>query len=297
MIYKKKSFVKINKNFKTLLFYLVLIIELGILSFQIINENQKILLFRTVNSFIKSFLTVFPIIYLIFSSFLPGKLTKDNRILYLLVFNLLYIPIGLLMGEDFIHFLYILPISLIAFVKVLIEVEIKFRNLILGFICAWGIINALQNTSQKFAFSEIYKQNFYLETKFSKKIKVEKTIKSDYEFITNFIEQNTKPGDYIFVWGTDPILNFLCDRMSPSKYILFLFTSITFEEETINSLKKNNVKYIIVRKFNIYNPFYKQLEKFDKINNFIQNNYKIIFRLENFNILEKINNNEKSSTP
>ena len=282
---KEKKFKISNKY----LFYLILFACMGIGIFQLLKEEQNTFIFRTTNSFIKSFLTTFPLIYLFFSFFCSENVNYRKNLLPIFLYNLIYIPFGLLMGEDFIHFLYILPVSLIGFVIVVesIDFEKKFFWLIIIFISFWGLVNAVQNTSQRFAYGPIYRQNELLLTDFSKKIRVEKLIKEDYEFIVNFVKNNTSIDENIFVWGTDPILNFLFNRPSPSKYILFAFTDHNFENDTISQLKTKNVRYIIERISNPYNPFFKDLKKFAQICKFIEKNYKIKYNLNCFNILEK----------
>ena len=76
------------------------------------------------------------------------------------------------------------------------------------------------------------------------------TIKKIYE-ITDYIKQNTKVKDKIFVWGIEPLIYYLSGRDCVSRFIYntplyWRGNNLSYQNEFIKSLKETNPELILV---------------------------------------------------
>ena len=81
---------------------------------------------------------------------------------------------------------------------------------------------------------------------------------SDQLGVINFIKENSSPDDEVYVWGFAPMINFLAQRRSPSRFVINHVLMATWgpqiwREELVRTLKLRHPRYIVVER-NDANP-------------------------------------------
>jgi hypothetical protein len=112
--------------------------------------------------------------------------------------------------------------------------------------------------------------------------------------VIRFLRANSSPQDTVFVWGTQPVIYFLSERRSPTRFASNLglvspWGPRAWQEELIRDLKKSPPKFlIVVRKDAIPSVSYTErdsesfLEVFPELDGFIRSSYQPEKTIENF---------------
>ncbi len=67
-----------------------------------------------------------------------------------------------------------------------------------------------------------------------------------YKNISDYINKNTNPNDYIFVWGDEPYIYAMTNRLPPGRYtVAYHIVDFNGYDETIESIKSNTPKFIV----------------------------------------------------
>lgn len=89
-------------------------------------------------------------------------------------------------------------------------------------------------------------------------------VKRNYE-IADYLKQRTLPSDRIFVWGTEPSIYALSDRLPVGRYtVSYHIVDFNAYEETVVALRTRPPKYIII---------IDDTEHFSELNSFIKQDY------------------------
>ncbi len=124
----------------------------------------------------------------------------------------------------------------------------------------------------KFYFYKVisYYQNFYLND--NNPAYFGSHVSSTYQ-IAAFIKQNTLPSEKIFIWGDEPCIYALSDRLPACRYtVAYHVADFNAYQETINDLNKQKPKYIIY--FTNHNRSFKELD------NLINEKYDILTQID-----------------
>lgn len=112
--------------------------------------------------------------------------------------------------------------------------------------------------------------------------------------VIRFLRAESSPQDKVFIWGTQPVIYFLSERQSPTRFISNLglispWGPRAWQEELIRDLKKSPPKFlIVVRKDAIPSVSYTHrdserfLEVFPELDGFIRGSYQPEQTIENF---------------
>jgi len=71
--------------------------------------------------------------------------------------------------------------------------------------------------------------------------------------VVDYLKANSRPQDEVYVWGTAPLINFLPQRNSPSRFVSNLglmsaWVPERWRQELVNSLKASHPRYIVVER-------------------------------------------------
>lgn len=67
-----------------------------------------------------------------------------------------------------------------------------------------------------------------------------------YQNISDYINKNTNPNDYIFVWGDEPYIYAMTNKLPPGRYtVAYHIIDFNGYDETIESIRSNIPKFII----------------------------------------------------
>ncbi len=106
----------------------------------------------------------------------------------------------------------------------------------------------------------------------------------DEILVAYYLNKNTHEKDRIYVLGGEPVIYFLSERKSPTKYFIWFFHDwknnmfFDFKEESMNAFKKETPKYII------YNQEQRYYQKMIFIEKFMFENYTLESRIGNYSI-------------
>jgi len=83
-------------------------------------------------------------------------------------------------------------------------------------------------------------------------------------FIGKYLQQRTQPDELVYVWATNPEINFYALRKTPNPYLVQRRESRISIEEVIQSLQKSPPKYIVV---------IDEMKRFPQLQDYIRQNY------------------------
>jgi 4-amino-4-deoxy-L-arabinose transferase-like glycosyltransferase len=83
-------------------------------------------------------------------------------------------------------------------------------------------------------------------------------------FIGKYLQQHTQPDELVYVWATNPEINFYALRKTPSPFLVQRRESRVPIEEVIQSLEKSPPKYIVV---------IDKMKRFPQLQEYIRQNY------------------------
>jgi hypothetical protein len=111
-----------------------------------------------------------------------------------------------------------------------------------------------------------------------------------------FLNENTKPGDYVFVYPYYPMYYFLADVRNPTRYSILMYninTELQFAE-VIDDLEEKEVKYVLWdtmingQKLAKWFPEYKHpVRENQVIENYLEKNYWILTIKNGFRIMQR----------
>ncbi len=114
--------------------------------------------------------------------------------------------------------------------------------------------------------------------------------------VAAFVRENTRPSDYIFVWGFEPLIYFLADRPPATRFIYTVplvttWSPADWRRELMRDMRQNRPAYIVVA-HNDRLPWMtgrrddsaEQLAGFDALSDFIQAEYVCQRRVEDFDL-------------
>ncbi len=208
---------------------------------------------------------------------------KDKESLYLLLVFLFEGFFVLLSGRDFSHYFYLVIFPSTYFTLYF------FNKLFLAF------------PSRKYGFIFFFLLSFFslpfLKQSFSKAvIHYNGSQNSNLLKVVDFLKEKSRQNDKILVWGADPSINFLSQRVSPTRYFYqyAIFTPVYGEEayeEFLQEIKKEKPQFIVDitaytskvipldskrRKYWNINSNYKIPSKINMFLEFVEKNYKMI---------------------
>lgn len=114
----------------------------------------------------------------------------------------------------------------------------------------------------------------------------------------NYVNQNTEPGDKIFIWGYDPLVYYVTGRNCVSRFLyhvplLWKAENKHFRREFMDEVNKTNPKQIIIASndplyyISGYNEDSRQLlERFPEFKSFINEKYVFKTRINDYDIYE-----------
>jgi hypothetical protein len=131
------------------------------------------------------------------------------------------------------------------------------------------------------------------------------SLQGDFTFATtqavvDYIQQHTTPQDTIYIWGSEPLIYFLADRSSPTRYtfnvpLLASWGKPSWREELVHDLVRSRPRYFIVVERDEMpwttgrtEDSKTLLEEFPALKTFLVQNYKEEKRFNQF-ILYKLN--------
>jgi 4-amino-4-deoxy-L-arabinose transferase-like glycosyltransferase len=114
--------------------------------------------------------------------------------------------------------------------------------------------------------------------------------------IIDYLEKNSAPGDGVFVWGTAPLINFLAQRPSPSRFVSnFALISpwgpARWRQDLIDELDRNPPRFIVVARHDAipgvtftYDDSEQCLEKYPALAAYIRSGYEPVKNLHDFEV-------------
>lgn len=122
---------------------------------------------------------------------------------------------------------------------------------------------------------------------------------STNETLADYIKQNTKASDFIYIWGTHPEIYILSNRKSSSRFLMAhqLYCSWApseWKETFLEELYKKPPQLIIVTKGDFFpevsgivKDSWQQLKEFKEFYPFLMDNYLLVKRIDMFSIYKK----------
>lgn len=199
------------------------------------------------------------IIYWILVLILKYKKIISTNIAFLLAWLAATVFGSLLSTRPYPHYLIqLLPVLCLILPSIFLKK--KYQSLII-FISLF--LTCLIIIKYKFYFySNIsYYSNFYLSHSTNSYYKYfGNEVENNYQ-IADFIKNNSNKNDHIFIWGDQPYIYALTDRLPPGRYtVAYHIVDFNGYEETINSFKIKMPKFIIY--YPMTNRSYNNLDDF-----------------------------------
>lgn len=118
---------------------------------------------------------------------------------------------------------------------------------------------------------------------------VDKNTAADLRAINNFLNANTKDGDYVYFFPNEAVYYFLFNRANPTRYALAYFaSSYDRQREIISDLEKNKPRYIVYSKKTWRLDSIPENIQIPLIVNYINQNYKKVVSLNDVDILTPV---------
>lgn len=105
-------------------------------------------------------------------------------------------------------------------------------------------------------------------------------IMTKYE-VARYLKTRTEAGDKIFIWGNEPNIYVLANRLSAGKYFTAnQIVNLEKQKEVIDRLRKENPKYIVVMQ--------EEKKKFDDLDSLISAEYAPVTKIEQALIFRRV---------
>jgi len=98
------------------------------------------------------------------------------------------------------------------------------------------------------------------------------------EAVSDFLKKNSKPEDYVYVWGAEPLVNYTSGRVSPTRYI------INFHTDNIIGARQEVMKSLYLKKPCFIVLF---LKPFPELNELLISRYVLLKEIEGVQIYFK----------
>ena len=114
----------------------------------------------------------------------------------------------------------------------------------------------------------------------------------------HYIKNNVRPGDPVFIWGNEHLIAFLSGTIIPTRFtsnrlIVSPYSSNEWFMEVVNDLRETPpVFFVIVEndedhlRTGRYVDSMELLQQFQGLKTFVNKNYKLDARIDNFNIMK-----------
>jgi hypothetical protein len=114
--------------------------------------------------------------------------------------------------------------------------------------------------------------------------------------VISYLRKNVKPGDGVFVWGSEPLIYFLTGTRQPTRFVLNLplvspWSPPAWREEVVRDLKKSPPRFLVVARddaipYIAYHPWDSEefLKLYPELATFISDCYEPVEHLTNFEI-------------
>ncbi len=114
--------------------------------------------------------------------------------------------------------------------------------------------------------------------------------------VISYLRKNVKPGDEVFVWGSEPLIYFLTGTRQPTRFVLNLplvspWSPPAWRDEVVRDLKKSPPRFLVVARddaipYIAYHPWDSEefLKVYPALAMFISDNYESVEHLRNFEI-------------
>lgn len=214
------------------------------------------------------FVYVFAAIYL-FPTLLMGKLTRSDILeISLLAFGILLYRSALCRSDEYHVYFASQPAFILAFlfldrsiIKIFRQVpafiKVGYILLALGLSASIGLllshssliaytIKSVTVYSIGLGKTSFEKNRAQLTYPKAGKVFFDNRLVSTISKIGNFVQNNTKAGEYIFFFPNEPLYYFLFDRKNPTRYA-FTYQAITTQQrrELVADLEKNKPLYVV----------------------------------------------------
>jgi len=187
---------------------------------------------------------------------------------------------ALLSSRPYPHYLLqVMPALALSFGLIMAKTKEKIVPLVLSFLLAFSFLYF-----KFWHYPNIsYYQNFY-QFAVGQKSKEEyfnyfgKQTKALYQTAT-FLKLHTSPQEKIFIWGNQPSIYALANRLPIGRYtVAYHIIDFNGYQETINALAKNPPRFLVISS--------EEKRPFPALFSFIQSNYTPFLRIGDFNMLK-----------